>query len=186
MLLKVPELCFANTNIEHLVIPDKVTFIAYYAFQDLKNLTTISFGKSMNYLSKTAFQRSGDYVEDVYINYPGTDDEKIIGGDYVMLFDGYYDDDGDGVTQDVRYTDEELAQIKVHVPANRLDDYKASDKWNKFTLVANSTSNVEPVKVNNAKVVARYSIDGKQLSKAQKGLNLVKMSDGTVKKELVK
>ncbi len=185
-LVKVPELCFANTNIEHLVIPDKVTFIAYYAFQDLKNLTTISFGKSMNYLSKTAFQRSGDYVEDVYINYPGTDDEKIIGGDYVMLFDGYYDDDGDGVTQDVRYTDEELAQIKVHVPANRLDDYKASDKWNKFTLVANSTSNVEPVKVNNAKVVARYSIDGKQLSKAQKGLNLVKMSDGTVKKELVK
>lgn len=94
-LVKVPELCFANTNIEHLVIPDKVTFIAYYAFQDLKNLTTISFGKSMNYLSKTAFQRSGDYVEDVYINYPGTDDEKIIGGDYVMLFDGYYDDDGD-------------------------------------------------------------------------------------------
>lgn len=90
------------------------------------------------------------------------------------------------VTQDVRYTDEELAQIKVHVPANRLDDYKASDKWNKFTLVANSTSNVEPVKVNNAKVVARYSIGGKQLSKAQKGLNLVKMSDGTVKKELVK
>ncbi len=185
-LTQVPELCFSNTNIQDLVIPDNVTYIGWYAFQDLQNLVTITFGKSMNTLSKTSFQRSGAYVEDVYINYPGTEDQKIIGGDYVMLFDGFYDDDGDGITQDVRYTDEELAQIKVHVPANRLEDYKASPKWNKFTLVANTASNVEPVKMANAKVVARYTLDGKALSKAQKGLNLVKMSDGTVRKELVR
>ena len=34
--------------------------------------------------------------------------------------------------------------------------------------------------------VARYSVDGKLLQGAQKGLNIVRYSDGTVKKVVVK
>lgn len=37
-------------------------------------------------------------------------------------------------------------------------------------------------KTANAKTTAIYSVDGKQLSRMQQGLNIVKMSDGTVKK----
>ena len=42
--------------------------------------------------------------------------------------------------------------------------------------------------VNNEKAVevARYSIDGTQLSAPQHGLNIVKMSDGTTRKVMVK
>ena len=33
---------------------------------------------------------------------------------------------------------------------------------------------------------ARYSLDGRQLPTVQKGLNIVRMSDGTIKKVMVK
>lgn len=38
----------------------------------------------------------------------------------------------------------------------------------------------------NATEVARYSIDGRQISKAEKGINIIKMSDGTTRKVIVK
>ena len=38
----------------------------------------------------------------------------------------------------------------------------------------------------NATEVARYSIDGRQISKAEKGINIIKMSDGTIRKVIVK
>ena len=39
---------------------------------------------------------------------------------------------------------------------------------------------------NDATVVARYNVNGVRLDKAQKGLNIVKYSDGTTKKVMVK
>ena len=39
---------------------------------------------------------------------------------------------------------------------------------------------------NNAAVVGRYTIDGRRTDKAQRGLNIIKMSDGSVRKVLVK
>ena len=47
---------------------------------------------------------------------------------------------------------------------------------------------VQGVKNNteNVVVVARYNADGQQINAAQKGLNILKMSDGTVRKVLVK
>lgn len=45
---------------------------------------------------------------------------------------------------------------------------------------------VKEVGNNISKEVARYSVDGTQLAKPQKGLNIVRMSNGTVKKILVK
>ena len=45
---------------------------------------------------------------------------------------------------------------------------------------------IEKVTNNNAAVVGRYTIDGRRTDKAQKGLNIIKMSDGSVRKVLVK
>ena len=39
---------------------------------------------------------------------------------------------------------------------------------------------------NGASEVARYNVNGVRLDKAQKGLNIVKYSDGTTKKVIVK
>ena len=50
-----------------------------------------------------------------------------------------------------------------------------------------STTAISSVEDNTeVREVARYSVDGKLLQGAQKGLNIVRYSDGTVKKVVVK
>lgn len=54
-------------------------------------------------------------------------------------------------------------------------------------LTATVTSGIEGLHGSNAAtIVARYTLDGTRISAPQKGINIVKMSDGTVKKVLVK
>lgn len=53
--------------------------------------------------------------------------------------------------------------------------------------VQNYSTAIETVNTGaNAKVVARYAANGTQLSAPQKGLNILKMSDGTTRKVIVK
>lgn len=54
-------------------------------------------------------------------------------------------------------------------------------------FVYDETSNsIASVGNGNAVEVARFTVDGRQLTKPQRGLNIVKMSDGSIKKVLVK
>ena len=49
------------------------------------------------------------------------------------------------------------------------------------------TTGIDSVTLNpNAKEVSRYSADGQQLATPAKGLNIVKYSDGSVRKVIVK
>ncbi len=76
---------------------------------------------------------------------------------------------------DVRFKLQDEAgnwQEQVVSPAFRIDN-----------LVATA---VEEVAATTAREVARYSVDGRQLTAPQPGLNIIKMSDGTSKKVWVK
>lgn len=77
---------------------------------------------------------------------------------------------------DVRFKLQDEAgnwQEQVVSPAFRIDD-----------LVSTAVEEVEAV--TDAREVARYSVDGRQLSAPQPGVNIIKMSDGTSKKVWVK
>ncbi len=55
-----------------------------------------------------------------------------------------------------------------------------------FRIGNGSQTGIEAIKSDTATEVARYTIDGRSLSAPQTGVNIVKMSNGTVKKVLVK
>ena len=55
-----------------------------------------------------------------------------------------------------------------------------------FRIGNGSPTGIEVVTSNDATEVARYTVDGRAISAPQAGVNIVKMSDGTVKKVLVK
>ena len=50
----------------------------------------------------------------------------------------------------------------------------------------NVTTGVESVAVSQQQSVQRYTLDGRSLNAAQKGINVVRMNDGTVRKVIVK
>ena len=53
-------------------------------------------------------------------------------------------------------------------------------------IVPTTAEGISTVKQNDADVVARYTIDGRRATTSQHGLNIIKMSDGTVRKVMVK
>jgi len=80
----------------------------------------------------------------------------------------------------------------LHVPASSVEAYSSALGWKDFeNIVALTDSDPKPTgitSVNNNMVKSEryYSLDGKPLAAPQRGINIVKMSDGTTKKVVVK
>ena len=74
----------------------------------------------------------------------------------------------------------------LHVPDESLDAYKNTDPWSRFgTKVGLTETNILPLN-SIAEPSDIYSLDGQRTEQLRKGVNIVKMSDGTVKKVVVK
>ena len=78
------------------------------------------------------------------------------------------------------------------MPAGSIEDYRNDPKWKNFgNIVALTEEDPKPtaiMNVNNDVMTSQqyYSLDGKRIVKLQRGLNIVKMKDGTTRKVLVK
>ena len=75
-------------------------------------------------------------------------------------------------------------ECTLYVPQESLDAYKSAARWKDFFNI--TTGIKDAVKTSSATEEARYSADGTRLASPQKGINIIRMSDGTVKKVLVK
>lgn len=86
------------------------------------------------------------------------------------------------------YTFQADEQVTVHVPEAMVSKYKAHNNWKNFNIVAISgTDGISQTTAGTqAQAVATYAVDGRQVSQPVKGINIVKYSDGSVKKVLVK
>ena len=76
----------------------------------------------------------------------------------------------------------------LYVPEGTLIKYKSVKGWRDFLFIEEGIpSGIEGVKTDVDKTeVSRYTLDGKKLSEPQEGINIIKMSDGTTKKVIVK
>jgi len=74
----------------------------------------------------------------------------------------------------------------VYVPKGTVDDYKSSEFGYFENIVEFDATGIDKVAISaNVKEVSRYSANGQRLSAPAKGLNIVKYSDGSVKKVVV-
>ena len=71
---------------------------------------------------------------------------------------------------------------KLYVPTESLSQYQQADQWKEFFFIEAGIKNVNGNNSNKATIKSRYDLGGKQLSQPQKGLNILKMSDGTTRK----
>ncbi len=69
------------------------------------------------------------------------------------------------------------------VPEKSLDAYRNADQWKEFFMDEIDDVCIDEV---NIEEVARYDIHGRLLAVPTKGINIIKMSDGTIRKEYVK
>ena len=153
------ESCSGLTSI---TLPSGVTMIFSSAFESCSGLTSIALPSGLTEIGVNAFSGCSGLTS-IYVYA-----EKLpnMGSD---VFDGC-----------------DAKKCTVYVPKGTYDDYWLSEFGyfeNIVEFEATGINNV--VTSNDAKELSRYSVNGQRLSAPTKGLNIVKYSDGSVKKVAV-
>ena len=165
--------CSGLKNVQYQISDDIETYLSknhpyigvecgieYYL--NKKKVTSVVIPSTITELGKYVFQRCKDLTS-VYVSW----ETPISAG---TAFDGV-----------------DVSKCTLYVPQGAYQDYWLTDVWGDFgNIVEYDVTGIDKVTdTNDAKEVSRYSVNGQRLSAPTKGLNIVKYSDGSVKKVAV-
>lgn len=148
------------TSLKQVEIPEKVKDIRGYAFQGA-GLEKVNIPKSCNFISDGAFMDCRKLAE--IDNYNPTPQELGM-----LAFAAV------------------PATCILYVPQGAKQAYQEADEWKDFDIREMETTAIESVNADGQVTeTARYNLQGERLATPQKGINLIYMSNGQVKKVLV-
>ena len=151
------------SGLTSLTLPDGITVIGYSAFQYCSGLTSLNLPAGITSIGSYAFVNCSGLTS-IYVYA-----EKVpyIGS---IVFVGV-----------------DAKKCTLYVPMGTRDDYRLSGFGNYFeNIVEFEATGIDKTTTStDVEEVARYSVNGQRLSAPTKGLNIVKYSDGSVKKVAV-
>lgn len=155
------------SGLKSVTIPSGVTTVDSYAFKDCIGITSVFIPNSITTLGWQAFyftNEAGNLVE------------------FYSLIEEPAD-----IYENV-FSENLYKNASLYVPIGTIDKYKARKGWKNFVWIEEVVpSEIEDTKIDvEKKECALYSIDGFPLKSLQSGINIIKMSDGSTKKVLVK
>lgn len=155
--------CIGLTSI---TIPDGIVTIGESAFWDCSSLSSVVIPKSVTSIKKYAFGNCEE-ISDVYCfgkKVPSTHSDAFLRS--------------------------EIKYATLHVPEGSIEKYKTTKPWNDFgNIVAisddltNIASHVQFDSIDNQ---VSFTLGGRHISKLHKGLNIVRMNNGQMRKILIK
>ena len=153
---------YGCSGLTSLTIPSSVTSISWNAFSGCSGLTSLTIPSSVTEIGESAFNGCSGLTS-IYV-YPENLPELGID-----IFTGC-----------------DAKNCTVYVPKGTIDAYKSSEFGYFENIVEFDATGIDKVTTStDAKEVSRYSANGQRLSAPAKGLNIVKYSDGSVKKVVV-
>lgn len=157
---------YACTGLTSVTIPEGVTIIGNYAFSGCTGLTSVTIPTSVTSIGEYAFYYcTGLTSVTSLIQEPFTISYYVFSSSYNIA--------------------------TLYVPKGTKEKYEATPYWNQFQTIVELDE--VPTAVDDAiaygsepTVTERYALGGQHVSVQQQGLNIVRMSDGTVKKVVMK
>lgn len=154
--------CSGLTGIE---IPSSVTMIGWQAFSHCSSLASITIPASVTLIGGRAFE-SCSGLKSVYVCW----------------------ETPSAINTHADAFPEEYKSCILYVPQGTSQDYKSTVPWRNFeNIVEYEVSGIDRIsQTSNVEEIARYGSDGRLLPMPAKGLNIVKFSDGSIRKVIVK
>ena len=153
---------YGCSGLTSLTLPSGVTWIGHFAFKGCSGLTSITLPSGVTEIGESAFANCSGLTS-IYVYAEKMPKLRT------NMFDGC-----------------DAKKCTVYVPKGTYDDYWLSEFGYFENIVEFDPTDINNVITSNdAKELSRYSLNGQRLSAPTKGLNIVKYSDGSVKKVAV-
>ncbi len=155
------------TEVTSVTIPNSVTSIGDSAFYNCRTMKELTIGSRVATIGNSAFDSCRRLESLTSLNNtPPTCSSS-----------------GNGVFYNVP-----VKTCTLYVTEGCLAAYASAYAWEDFlTIIDNQVDAIEDIMTNgSAEAVGYYTTDGKQVPTPQRGINIVRYSDGTAKKVLVK
>ena len=196
------------SSLTRLDLPSSIRDIYYSAFMNCRNLTSLTIPSNVTSISSRAFSgcsslknitlptrifEIGDYA------FYGCSNLNSLTLSYELReISEYAFCDCNGLTSIYVYADKvpkmredvfkgcDAKKCTIYVPKGTYGDYKSSDFGYFENIVEFDATDIDKTTTStNVEEVSRYSVNGQRLVGPTKGLNIVKYSDGSVKKVAV-
>ena len=176
---------YKGVNLTSLTIPSSVTSIDRSAFEGCSGLTSLTLPSSVTAIGGSAFEGCSGLTS---LALPSS--VTAIGG---SAFEGcsgltsiYVSWESPLSIAASTFKDANTEKCILYVPKGTYDDYWLSN-WGIFAnIVEYDATGIDHITTSGeAKEISRYAADGQRLEVPAKGLNIVKYSDGSVKKVVV-
>ena len=157
----IEQAAFANcSSLTSITIPNSVTNVKSWAFQNCSGLTSVTIGKKVRNIGMFTFAGCSSLtsVTSLSPTPPAIDSDTF--KSYTPV---------------------------LRVPTESKEAYQTADYWKNFTNIEEiDVTGVQGIRVDKQQNAMVYDLQGHQLTQPKKGLNIIKMSDGTTKKVVIK
>ncbi len=154
-------------SLDNVVVPNSVTIIWQNAFRSCLTMKKITIGSSVTSIQYRTFYDTTT-LEEIYVLNPTPPE----------------------IAEDTFSNKMDKDQCTLYVPYGCANAYATAEYWEEFynieELEGEDPSGISSIGTNDTSIVGYYTLGGVRLSAPQKGVNIVKCSDGTTKKILIK
>lgn len=201
---------FSNCkSLSEIILPDEVTSIGKNCFEGCSNAETIILSKSLKEIPENAFSYCESITELEIVSGITKIDNKafmycealekltlpesvisigtiaFIGSMLKNIYNYATNPAECGKKAFGTDDDEEVPEgCKLYVPKGTKSKYETADIWSNFEIEEFNTTDISSNKSqnNDIKETARYNINGQKIQSKQRGINIIKMSDGHISK----